>query len=394
MRLADTTRPSTENRAKAPKFHARAVADALISATSTHHVRRPAWICLAAFWACCLVLVVVIGSYCDPASGRCPENDAWPREVWGNFSCRVEYCEQTCHREALIKAPVGALSNIAFVLVGAVIFVFGVQDFAYFHLSQTSGPPPLLQDYSRTAPPNLILGGAGILTLVQSSLGAASLVWAGIASFIFHASMTPYGNTIDMASVWTIVVIIMPFFIANTAANLCYSRSPLAGKATTALSIFGMIFAFAFPISPEHRPKNSFTSVPIAIALNFVLLLIHFVSGRRGPRSIRLRARRDLFWMAGVFFWFGVASQFQSDKRTCIAADHFFQGHAVWHSGMALGVLCFYLFLRQERPLLKSLQKLTSVSPRVAPTDETKFGGKDCLAAGSGNKRTERDGEK
>ena len=109
--------------------------DTLRSSTSTHHVRVAAWVCLAAFWAVTLVVVVFVGSFCDPASGRCPENGAWSAEVWGNYSCRREYCEASCHRGALIKAPVGALSNIAFIMVGVVIFVFGMEDFAYFQQS-------------------------------------------------------------------------------------------------------------------------------------------------------------------------------------------------------------------------------------------------------------------
>ena len=47
----------------------------------------------------------------------------------------------------------------------------------------------------------------------------------------------------------------------------------------------------------------------------------------------------------------------ESDSDWCIHKDSIIQGHAIWHASMALGIMFFYFFLRQERPWVSWKEK-------------------------------------
>lgn len=80
----------------------------------------------------------------------------------------------------------------------------------------------------------------------------------------------------------------------------------------------------------------------------------------------------DFLLLAVTFM--GIAYNFQDDMKYCISATSAFQGHAVWHSCMAIGVGFFYLFLRQER--------------RIEGVDEMTW--KERSGSGSGGKKKMR----
>ena len=55
--------------------------------------------------------------------------------------------------------------------------------------------------------------------------------------------------------------------------------------------------------------------------------------------------------------WMGMAYSCQDDLRFCDrqggTSKSWFQGHALWHSGIAVGIGFLYAFLRAERPAME-----------------------------------------
>lgn len=86
--------------------------------------------------------------------------------------------------------------------------------------------------------------------------------------------------------------------------------------------------------------------VPVGAGFNFALLVTNYATGLR---YIKLRSWKDLYLLGLAVTWMGIAYSCQDDMKMCSSPDALFQGHALWHSGMAIGIGFFYLFLRQER---------------------------------------------
>ncbi|GMI02561.1 hypothetical protein TrLO_g8537 [Triparma laevis f. longispina] len=315
----------------------------LKSSTTTLHIRPTAWKFLSFLLSTTLLATIFVGLYCDPNSDRCPIGNAYSKNFWGPFNCRTEYCESSCPPNALIKAPVDALSNVTFVLVGYVIAVFGWEDYYYFNHSSTK--PKESQDYTCGNPPNLLVGGAGPINLLTVLLGSSCLIYAGIGSFVFHGGMTDFGLTLDMASVWTLVSIILPYLFFNhfhyIKLNYKYGRHVIVSS-----SAAGMVYAFILPFTDGTEGLQPTLVIPIGAGLNFMLLVTNYLTGWC---YIKVRKRTDAVWLLLAVTFMGIAYNFQDDMKYCISATSAFQGHAVWHSCMAIGVGFFYLFLRQER---------------------------------------------
>ena len=84
--------------------------------------------------------------------------------------------------------------------------------------------------------------------------------------------------------------------------------------------------------------------------VNFALLVFSYAVGV-ATRQVKVRRIYDLWLMvvATAFMLFAYVAR-ERDEAWCIHHDSPIQGHAIWHTCMALGVMFFYLFLRQERP--------------------------------------------
>lgn len=322
------------------------------AATTTLHVRPKAWKILLLLWALSLFVACFIGLYCDPASDRCNSaKTMWNEDYWGKWSCRNEYCEADCPPEAFLKAPVGALSNVSFVLVGWFILIVGGEDYLYFNgfLAPTLVAPEG-QDYTPSSPPNLIVGGAGIFNIFCTLIGSACLHFSGVGSFVFHGGMTDLGLHLDMCSVYTLVTIILPYLFLNHFHCLKTADSKGTGNRVLGLGVvIGMAYAFAWPFKKVMFPVDGMratTLVPLGASFNFILLTTYFMTGFC---YITIRSSSDIKWLFFAVVSMGVAYMFQDDLKFCVSPKSKFQGHAVWHSGMAIGVAFFYIFLRQER---------------------------------------------
>ena len=92
--------------------------------------------------------------------------------------------------------------------------------------------------------------------------------------------------------------------------------------------------------------------------MNYVLLTSNYVVGVVF-RQVRVRSICDLWTMgvATLLMMFAYHAR-ESDSAWCTHEDSIIQGHAIWHASMALGIMFFYFFLRQERPWVSWKEKI------------------------------------
>jgi hypothetical protein len=177
-----------------------------LASTSTAHFRPVLWKGLGATIFLQLLLTSCFWVYCSDSEydldsdrpsplikpGRCPVGGYYSGDYWGTPYCLSNYCEE-CYMQDFIKSRANSYSNVAFLAVGTVILAFAVEDYLFFNVRSPDLPskPNPLMDYDVTAPPNLMLGGAGKLHLLFAAAGASAMLWAGVGAFVYHASMTP-----------------------------------------------------------------------------------------------------------------------------------------------------------------------------------------------------------
>ena len=351
--------------------------------TSTLHVRPLAWCLLLVLELLTMFAALFLGYYCADDE-RCPSKGYWPEDVWGlggPNTCGGWLCER-CSIENLIHSPITTLSNVSFVLVGWIILVFGFEDIFYFSLSKSSdedeaAPVHPMQDYVRSSPPSLILAGSGWMHVLIVVPGSLALHYAGVGSFLYHASFTPLSSTLDLGSVWTLTTVILPYCFLNHL--YCVKDIPYYGpRIIVFLTFFGMVASFVLPIYCTEG-VDAYAIVPITAGLNFVSQVSYnSVCATR----VRPRSWGDVGHLAVALTFMLTAYHLQlHDTSTyCFSPSSPFQAHAAWHCGMAGGVCFFYFFLRQERQ-------------RPRPQRGGGGGGGGRLDEGEGSERNKRTGD-
>ncbi|GMH74410.1 hypothetical protein TrST_g2251 [Triparma strigata] len=327
-----------------------ALAKLFLCSTSTLHFRPKFWRVLGAAIVLSLVFTFSMWGYCSNPD-NCLAGSGWDEDFWGPSSCKAGYCER-CHMDQYIRSYANSYSNIAFVITAMVILSFGVEDYIFFNHGRSDDvPKDTDMDYSSKFPPNLILGGSGPVILLFVLVASGGLFWAGYGAFVFHAGMTEKGGKWDICSVYTLVWLSLPYATVNHFYCLKWK---FPKTIIFIVSVSTVVLAFWYPfkfIFEESRDHN--TLVPQFAGVNFLLLFSNYVVGYVS-RQVRLRKFTDLWLIivsAGLMYL--AKESRDKDMEWCESPDAFFQGHAVWHSSMAIGVMFFYLFMRQERPWIE-----------------------------------------
>ena len=176
----------------------------------------------------------------------------------------------------------------------------------------------------RNAPPN----GLGARP-VNAGVFALALLLTGVGSALFHASLTFFGQFLDVLGM---------YFLSTFIVLYQVNRIRPLSSATTVTSYVVINFALAVGLwtLPELR-RVLFAVIVIAI---IVLELL----ARRTARDVRgayfLAAVGTL--AAGFVIWV------LDNTRVLCAPTSLFQGHAIWHFSGAVACALLYAFFRTE----------------------------------------------
>lgn len=247
-----------------------------------------------------------------------------------------------------IRSRANSYSNIAFITTAMVIFCFGVEDYLFFNgwlnKNKAAIRPHAQMDYDSKNPPNLVLGGSGPFILLFALIATGGLFWAGYGAFVFHAGMTQKSGKWDICSVYTLVWLSLPYSTLNHLHCLKWRFPKLIVFSISILTT--LTFWYPFKFTDEGHDANEI--VPQFAGVNYMLLLSSYIVGFK---QVKLRKISDLWviTVAAILMYFAKEAR-DKDSEWCESPTAFFQGHAVWHSSMAVGIMFFYFFLRQERP--------------------------------------------
>ena len=210
----------------------------------------------------------------------------------------IDFCES--NRCAWVVEPINSLSCLAFVLGGIYIW----------HLSKRDGAKGMLK---ATGPISAFIG---------------------VFSVALHATMTQFGQFLDLASMYLFGTILLFF-------NYRRMRTALKGPAHEKHDIILYLGANAF-IWLLHAlwPASGVPAFCIMVTTTFILEIILWRIQRRKVQYRWLWATVALFgvsmaiWIADIRLWW------------CNPTS-WLQGHALWHCGCAASTVTAYKHFRQ-----------------------------------------------
>ena len=256
------------------------------------------WITAAAVFVSLCVLAAFALAGWPGAPNRCLET----------FGC---FCEAP--RPGLVRQPANTFSNLGFVAVGLAI----------------AAARGRLRSGRATAPENALTTGTLLPTL--ASLAVALL---GPGSMFLHASLTGWGGTLDVLSMYLWVT-----FAIAYAALRAFSLSPRG---------FLALYAALFAAAAASKLATTGSSDVV-----FGLLIAGFALGERTVWRRRGELHQERRWLALAFASFGVAFALWLPSRRPdgpLCDPHsLLQGHAAWHLLCAAAAGSIWLYWRSER---------------------------------------------
>lgn len=208
----------------------------------------------------------------------------------------VNWCEETLC--AVINEPANAWSNLAYILVAAVLFWIA-------RPSQSAA-------MKRFAP---------------------AVFTVGTLSFCYHATNVHITQVLDFLAMYIFCYLLLLInvqrlgLIKGSAMRVALLGSTLLSTALTA----GLV-RIGFPI------QSLIAALTLAIVVTELLLY------RRAQQSYSLR----YFGLSLLALLAGTAcSAVDATRRLCDPQNHFLQGHAAWHLLSALSLLLSYFHFRQ-----------------------------------------------
>lgn len=239
--------------------------------------------------------------------------------VWESFQAagglkNPSYSERI-YESSIFRTRANTWSNYAFVIVGIYALVFTWLD---IRISRPASAGFIVQ--------NPLFG----------ALFGIGCVYLGIGSGIFHASLTRWGQQLDVASMYAAM-------LALIAMN-CYRLIPRVPGTQLRTDYFFAVLAIIGSYLLYHYKWQMSSGVvlpTLILTLGFLATCDLF---RRTSQFAKL-------WMVGSFVSLVLAV---ICRQTDVAGkfsgpDTIFQGHAFWHVFCALTLGCIYMYYRSEK---------------------------------------------
>ena len=285
----------------------------------------PKWI-HAYVWCGILALVLLLVGVSHYYDGR---------NVWGGWvearELRSPGYAERIYPADFLRTRANSWLNLAYVLVG--FYALGLA----FHDRRRN--PASAGGYLVGTPPMSILFGVACCYL-------------GFGSGLFHASLTRWGQQLDVAAMYAPLLALVAINLAGWIPRVEIPGSQRGFPTWPILVAAVLVASFLL-----YHYKWSMSSVKVLstliLSVTVLSLLEEFV-----------RRRRKTFW------WLILSAATLLGARACweldvakkfSGPDACLQGHAVWHLLSALSLACMYFYYRAE---VNSNRSATSIEPR------------------------------
>jgi len=272
----------------------------------------PLWVHTCAWGGILALVLLLIG-----ASHSCDGRNVWRDWTEAKELRRSAYAERI-YPEDLLRTRANSWSNLTYVLVGFYAIALGCHDLRRKHSAEDG--------YLIHTPPMSILFGVTCCSL-------------GFGSGLFHASLTRWGQQLDVAAMYAPLVVLIAI---NLGRWIPVVKTPGLPKGFPTWPILtGLVLVTSFLLYQYKWSMSSGVVLPTLILTVGAFALLD-----------RFRPRQKL-----VLRWLGLSTLALVAARICwqldvagkfSGPDAWLQGHAIWHLLTGLSLACMYLFYRSE----------------------------------------------
>jgi len=266
-------------------------------------------------WVAFALLVLVLLGFSRLRDG----SDIWAGWIPARGLLQPDYAERILQR-AVFRTPANTWSNLAYVLVGFYAIALAWRD-------RRLGGEERAVAYLRSTPSLGFLFGVACCYL-------------GLASGLYHASLTRLAQQLDVASMYAPLLASLALFAGRAVRNWRKRRGAPAFDVAPVLVLLvvaacWLLFIFKWSMSAKLVLQT-------LIGLHAVAGLVEISLGRGAMPARWLGFSIVALLVAVVCRELDVARKFSRP-------DAWLQGHACWHVLTAVSLACVYLYHRNER---------------------------------------------
>jgi len=266
-------------------------------------------------WVAFALLVLVLLGFSRLRDG----SDIWAGWIPVRGLLQPDYAERILQR-AVFRTPANTWSNLAYVLVGFYAIALAWRD-------RRLGGEERAVAYLRSTPSLGFLFGVACCYL-------------GLASGLYHASLTRLAQQLDVASMYAPLLASLALFAGRAVRNWRKRRGAPAFDVAPVLVLLvvaacWLLFIFKWSMSAKLVLQT-------LIGLHAVAGLVEISLGRGAMPARWLGFSIVALLVAVVCRELDVARKFSRP-------DAWLQGHACWHVLTAVSLACVYLYHRNER---------------------------------------------
>ncbi len=245
------------------------------------------------------------------------ETAFWKDIQLGPAGLYEEFCEKN-RMDAFLREKMNSWSNLAFVWCGLVCLFMG------------------FADKKSTDSENLIIK----MPIISYATGL-SLIYLGLGSFLYHASLTRVMQRFDMAGTYAAIAAVIivgclrmnEFFLKKKSSEI--SRRNVYGWLLLMLTLDVIFYVFKWQM-------NSTFVLPFMI-----IVLMGIAVFLWSKKEVEVK----VFWPILALFFVVLAYTFWvlDVKKILCDPDSLLQGHAAWHILTGLSLLFMYIYFRKIR---------------------------------------------
>lgn len=267
-------------------------------------------------WTVFVVVVVLLAGLSQHYQGQ---------NIWKNWTesrglQNPTYSEQI-HLNDVFRTRANTWSNLAYVLVGLYALALGF------------GDRRALRDHPAPS------GGYVLRTPAMSFLFGTACCYLGFGSGLFHASLTHWGQQLDVASMYAPLLACIALHLGRWSEAVRSRRGFSSAPVWPALTVAVVVTSYLL-----YRYKWSMSAIVVLTTLILLVALLGLADGFLARRRMRFRW---LGWSAAALCA-GITCRQLDVAGKFTGPDAWFQGHAVWHTLTALSLACLYAYHRCE----------------------------------------------
>jgi len=242
--------------------------------------------------------------------------------VWTDWRPAAEFINpeygERIYADSVLRTRMNTWSNISYILFGFYAIALGANDW---------GKGQALERGYLTHVP------------IQSVLFGVALIYSGLGSGFFHASLTHYGQQCDVGAMYAMTLCIAAIPVGSwlpqaqvPGTNRTYPTWPLIAV----LVISGSLYFTYY--------KWDYSFGEVSVYSSAVLFIFAAASLIQPGKYLQIR------WLIAAFFSIALAAKIREldIQDSFTSPDSFFQGHAVWHLASSLYYFFIFLYFRSE----------------------------------------------